>query len=124
MRRKHLLGGAPSDISLGDSGDDVSDNSFLSQPAFNIICINIRCLLKNLAELICRIEILRPQLFLLQKTWLDASVESIDFPNYVIVSRRDRSQTSNRGGVIVFCRIDVKKMLKGVSLKQRREFGF
>ena len=112
LKRKYSIGGSPSDASPSKSGDLASDIPVSPQPSFVIICINIRCLLKNLAELICHVEFLRPQLILLQETWLDASVESISLPNYHVVSRRDRSDIANRGGIIAFCRDDVKHVVE------------
>ena len=63
-----------------------------------IYCINIRCVLSHLGELIFHLGRLKPHIVLLQETWLDKSVEQIYVPGYVTVSRRDRSETANRGG--------------------------
>ena len=52
------------------------------------------------------LENLQPHIVMLQETWLDASVESVNVPGYTIISRRDRSKTENRGGVMTLCRSD------------------
>ena len=54
---------------------------------------------------------LQPHVVILQETWLDASIESINIPNYTLVSRKDRSEHSNRGGVAAFARSDVRNMV-------------
>ena len=63
--------------------------------------------MSNLAELYYQVKVLEPHLILLQETWLNASVEDPAIPGYRIISRRDRSEGENRGGVIVFARANV-----------------
>ena len=63
-------------------------------------------MLSHLGELIFHLGRLKPHIVLLQETWLDKSVEQIYVPGYVTVSRRDRSDTANRGGVLTLCRAD------------------
>ena len=48
---------------------------------------------------------------MIQETWLDASVEEIKLFNYVVVSRRDRKKTANRGGVMTFQRADFNALI-------------
>jgi len=49
-------------------------------------------------------------LILLQESWLDASTQIMDLPNFSVISRRDRSDRPNRGGVIGFVRHDVNNI--------------
>ncbi len=41
---------------------------------------------------------------------MDASVESPSISNYIVISRRDRSDTPNRGGVLMLARQDFNKL--------------
>ena len=43
---------------------------------------------------------------MLQETWLEESVQSIEIAGYTIVSRRDCKETSNRGGILTLRRDD------------------
>ena len=43
---------------------------------------------------------------MLQETWLDASVEHVNIPGYKIISRRDRHENENRGGILTLARED------------------
>ena len=47
---------------------------------------------------------------MIQESWLDSFHKSINLPNSDVLSRRDRSEDANRGGVIAFVRKDVKNM--------------
>ena len=38
---------------------------------------------------------------------MNASIEEKQMPNYRIISRRDRSEGENRGGVATYARVDV-----------------
>ena len=69
-----------------------------------ILCHNIRSLLAHEAELVCTLSQYDPDIIMLQETWLDASVPQFQLPNYMLVSRRDRKDTSNRGGIVCYCK--------------------
>ena len=84
--------------------DAVASNS--SRRCIYILSLNIQCLLAHLGELCCHLELHRPHLVFLQETWLDATVEEVSVSGYTQVSRRDRSPTSNRGGVLALRRKD------------------
>ena len=84
---------------------------FISPQSFLIYCINIRCLLSNFAELCHQVKVLSSQVVLLQETWLNKSIEEVQLPNYRIVSRRDRSESENRGRVIIYARLDIYNMI-------------
>ena len=100
-------GGAPSDMTPGESGAAISGESFQSRH-FTIYSINIRCLLAHLSELHYHLDLHKPDLVFVQETWLNSSIENICVPGYVILSRRDRSGDENRGGIIAFVREDVR----------------
>ena len=107
-RKCRRLGGAPTDAAFGESRADASvPINFVCSQSFVLYCINIRCVLSNLAELCLQVKELSPHIILLQETWLNASVEEIRIPNYKTISRRDRSELENRGGVMTFARLDV-----------------
>ena len=47
------------------------------------------------------------QCIFLQETWLDASIQSFQLPNFVCLARKDRADGPNRGGVAIFVRSDI-----------------
>ena len=94
----------------GESRVDAAATT-LPKEHFSIYCLNIRCLLSKLAELKVQIERLKPHLIIFQETWLDACIESVSIPGYALVSRRDRSCQSNRGGIASFSRHDVRNIV-------------
>ena len=65
----------------------------------------------NLTELEFHLASLQPHIVLLQETWLDASVESVSLVGYMVVSRRDRSAGTNRGGVLTLARHDFNRLV-------------
>jgi len=77
----------------------------------NILSINIRCLLANLVELNRQLELHQPHVVLIQETWLNSSVEHVDVSGYVQVSRRDRKETDNRGGILTLQRRDFNALV-------------
>ena len=84
-----------------------------------ILVVNIQGLLvfnkdgvrANLTELEFHLASLQTHIVLLQETWLDASVESVSFVGYMVVSRRDRSAGTNRGGVLTLARHDFNRLV-------------
>ena len=66
-----------------------------------LMVFNKEGLRAHLTELEFHLLQLRPHIVFLQETWLDASVESVTIVNYRIVSRKDRKDTTNRGGHII-----------------------
>ena len=48
----------------------------------------------------------RPHIVMIREAWLDASTEQIKIEHYTQVSRRDRKQTANRGGILTLQRHD------------------
>ena len=84
-----------------------------------ILVVNIQGLLvfnkdgvrANLTELEFHLASLQPHIVLLQETWLDASVESVSLVGYMVVSRRDRSAGTNRGGVLTLARHDFNRLV-------------
>ena len=113
-RRKHRrIGGAPADATLGESGVDASVLfDPVSPPSLLFYMINIRCLLSNFAELCHQLDELCPHVILLQETWLNKSVEEIRIPGYKLISRRDRSEGENRGGIVVYAQDDVRTLVE------------
>ena len=81
-------------VVIGDSGPNGST------------VIILKLSFTNLAELCYQIKILAPHLVLLQETCLKNSIEDICMPGYRTISRRDRAEGENRGGVIAFARLD------------------
>ena len=127
------------DTSLGESRDIVSDVIDLNMPRqstpdadnnnFRILhesdasadnslhglcvySVNIRCLFAHLAELCFHLEAQQPHVVCIQETWLDASHKEVKIPGYVEVSRRDRHEGCNRGGVLTLRREDFHGLVK------------
>ena len=100
-------------MSPGKSGDATSVSPRIQKPlacnqnlgnCISIYCINIQCLLAHLPELQAHLDLHQPHIVLIQETWLDESVEHVYVSGYVIVSRRDRSTSANRGGILTLQR--------------------
>ena len=108
IRSLRRSGGAPADMTSGESVVDMSVDAKIDSPQpFSIFCINIRCLHANMPELMYQVKVLSPHLVLLQETWLNCNFEDVILPGYQVISRRDRSDQENRGGIISFARVDV-----------------
>lgn len=65
----------------------------------------------HLVELEYHLDMHRPHIVLLQETWLDASTESVTITNYIVVSRRDRSDKASRGRVLTLARSDFNRLI-------------
>ena len=78
---------------------------------FSILQVNIQSINSHIkrAMLSAQLERFEPDILVLNETWLDGSVSSIDIANYCLVSRRDRPNSKvgklNHGGVAVFSRV-------------------
>ena len=72
--------------------------------------LNIQSVRAHKTELEFHFFQLQPHLVLLQETWLDASVEHIAIKGYNVVSRRDRSEDANRGGILTLARSDFNQI--------------
>ncbi len=68
---------------------------------------------------------MRPHIFLLQVTWLDGSVESVTIADYRIISRKDRKDTTNRGGILSLVRNEFNRLVFiGDSVTEERSWHF
>ena len=76
------------------------------QPLHIYIC-NIRSFLGKVTELVHVVKEQDIHIVMIQESWLDASVSKIDFPNFQVLSRRDRSESCNRGGILTLVRDDI-----------------
>ena len=87
----------------------------------SIFVLNIQCLQAHLVELEYHLDMHKPHIVLLQETWLDASTESVTIANYNVVSRRDRSERANRGGVLTLARSDFNRLahIENSTLEER-----
>ena len=65
-----------------------------------IYIINIQYLFAYLYKLKFQLEVYQSHVVLIQETWLETSTKEINIKNYEVVSRRDRHEGANRGGVI------------------------
>ena len=72
----------------------------------SILSVNIRCLLKNLEQLIVHLNSYAPNILSVQETWLNKATEEVNIPGYKVVSRRDRKCGENRGGIATYQRHD------------------
>ena len=107
-RNCRRVGDAPADATPGQSGVDASvDDGVVSPQSLIFYSINIKCLLVNLAELCHQVKVLAPHVLMLQETWLNKSIEEIQIPYYKLISRRDRSEGDNKGGIATYARLDV-----------------
>ena len=98
-------------MSPGESGDTMSVSSLIHQPLslqvensskdVHIISINIRCIQAHKAELEVFLMLHQPHVVLIQETWLNESYESISIVRYSIITRRDRKNSENVGGILM-----------------------
>ena len=108
LRRSHKRSsGAPSDVAVGESAAITSEIDSNNLQHLSIYSINIQCFLAREAVLYHYLSIHRPSFVCIQESWLDASYQEVALPGYHMLSRRDRADNANRGGVIVFVRIDI-----------------
>ena len=87
----------------------------------SIYLINIQCLLARIPELIAQLELHQPHVVCLQETWLDASSKNVDIPGYEIISRRDRHEGENRGGIMTLRRWDFNGLVHIGNAKSEEE---
>ena len=120
---------SPPDISPGETGDVISDPPLCNKsqsrskdnlkryiPEFDgvhschdgisVYTVNIQCLLARVAELEYQLEVHRPHVVLIQETWLCKEIKDVQIYDYVVISRRDRKDTANRGGILTLQRDD------------------
>ena len=72
---------------------------------FTYLCVNIERYMKNKAELIVHLEYIgMPSFVGITETWLTDLVGCISIPGYSIVSRRDRCDGRQGGGIVFFAR--------------------
>ena len=64
----------------------------------------------KLTELAQAVKDKNIHVILLEESWLDASINKVGLPNFTVISRRDRSEGPNRGGVIGLVRQDVNNI--------------
>ena len=110
-RFQHRKGGKPSDAVSGESETVASVLEAFSPQSIRIYSINIRCLLANINEVIHHVQVNKPHLILIQESWLNASIEQVHIPDYIIISRRDRKESDNRGGIIVFAQANLRNVV-------------
>ena len=65
---------------------------------------NARSLRPKVEELSVHLKALKPTFLGVCETWLDASCKKLLLPGYVLVSRRDRPENPNRGGITLYAR--------------------
>ena len=76
-----------------------------------ILCCNVQSIMGKLTELSFLADLYHVDVFMIQETWLDASIQNLSLPNFHVLSRRDRSDEPNRGGVLVLGRVELKNVV-------------
>ena len=100
--RRAPSGGARGEPRADPPANISVSNLSISPLGFCILSVNIRSLLKNSAELCVRLRTLEPDVIALTETWLDDSVASFHIPGYFSVSRRDRNDGRQGGGIALY----------------------
>lgn len=122
-RMKNLRGDdPPSDMVSGESDTPISEDNIDTQP-FCFYNINIKCLLSHLGEIQHHLDVYNPHVVFFQETWLNISIEEVPIPGYRCLSRKDRSETENRGGIIAFVRNDVRNVVHLFNSDDAEELG-
>ena len=90
-----------------DSGEPRSTSSefVIRMQPLNIISVNIRSIINKIGELVSLAQAKDIHVIMCQESWLDASTPNFLIPGFMQLSRRDRSEKANRGGVIVYVRL-------------------
>ena len=83
--------------------------------------VNIQCLLARIDELAAQLELHQPHVVCLQETWLDASTKDVTIPGYEVISRRDRHDGENRGGIMTLKRSDFNGLVHIENAKSGEE---
>ena len=97
----------PQDSGLCQSRPELSFNT-----SFSLLHLNIRCFNSHRPELQAHIlHHQSPTLIGITETWLDASTDKISLPGYSSVSRLDRRDGRQRGGIALFARDDSVPLL-------------
>ena len=73
--------------------------------------VNIQCLLAHVAELEYQLEVHRPHVVLIQETWLCKEEKEVQISGYEVISRKDRKDIENRGGILVLQREDFNGLI-------------
>jgi hypothetical protein len=89
-----------------------------------ILCINVRSLNGILIEPVHLIKVYDAHLVFLQETWLDASHEAVEIPDFIYIGRRDRSENENRGGIATYIRADIRNVVLLKHCDDAENFGF
>ena len=82
----------------------------LNMQPLRILSCNIRSLVRKLGELIVILGLLNINFLCIQESWLDASTKHLLIPNFQEISRKDRKDGPNRGGVITYARDDLNNI--------------
>ena len=69
--------------------------------------MNICSIINKIGEFVSLAQAKDIHVIMCQESWLDASTPNCLIPGFMQLSRRDRSEKANRGGVIVYVRSDV-----------------
>jgi exonuclease III len=90
--------------------------------AFGVLHVNIRGYASKSDELQARIKLMedRPLLICINETFLDQSTEEVSFEGYETAARRDRSERSG-GGVLVLVKKEYAKRVVGLGNSERHE---
>ena len=89
----------------GESRTLPADNVSLAplQP-LRLMSVNIRDVVRHMAELQIRLQEHKPNILVVQETWLDESTPRVTIPGFTLVSRLDRARgpKASYGGVALF----------------------
>ena len=80
-----------------------------------IMLINIRSIRSKTAELVGRLEVIKPDILCITETWLDSSSAHFVLPGYDFNSRRDRDDGRIGGGVAAYVRSGLGILCHSVS---------
>ena len=82
------------------------------QTQFSVLQVNIRGIIKNLAELSARLRLvtMMPDVLCLNETWLDRTTKHLDIEGYECVARRDR-RGGMCGGIATFARSSIAQQV-------------
>ena len=94
----------------GKSQPEPSATVALQLQQLSTFIVNIFSFRAHAAELVAHLAITLPTNFMLTETWLDKSCEEFPLAGYCCVSRRDRDDGRNGGGVSVYVKVSFESL--------------
>ena len=111
LHKRKIHSNRPLSDEVGGESPIASSGITLQQQSLNILVCNIQCFLSKCTELHYYAQVYDAHLVLVQESWLNEASINIELAGYTMLSNRNRHEGENRGGMLAFCRNDVKNCI-------------